>query len=127
MSPKRSGEGIPVFVPAAETRTPRSQSAQPVNNSPRALGFGGDGGREMPADAFALVARFFFAESGELENEAFSSRERGVPASALFSGRFRKTHEDKNRIASCRARGRLLRRSRGNDEHVVGALCGTAH
>ncbi len=62
--------------------SPLPKRTSSANNSPRVFGFGGVFGREMPADAFALAARFFFAKSGELENGAFSSRERGVPANA---------------------------------------------
>lgn len=95
MSPKRSGEGIPVFVPAAETRTPRSQSAQPVNNSPRALGFGGDGGREMPADAFALVARFFLQNRASSKTRRFRRENAVFPQARSFRGDFAKPMKTK--------------------------------
>lgn len=95
MSPKRSGEGIPVFVPAAETRTPRSQSVQPVNNSPRALGFGGDGGREMPADAFALVARFFLQNRASSKTRRFRRENAVFPQARSFRGDFAKPMKTK--------------------------------
>ena len=55
-----------------------------ANKSPRGCGFGGVFGRERPVVAFALDARFFFAKLRELENGAFLSRERGVPAGPIF-------------------------------------------